>query len=138
MKALLPFLLVTASTIGGLWLSHPPSTPSPASESPPWTPPLNRTQETGRRIYLRRCAWCHGQQRDGFGPNTTRLAIPPSDFTTDDFRRTHPKNVLLDWLDSPRPRPAWLCPRWGATLTPPERNAVAEYILHRDMNGEAK
>ncbi|MBI3695955.1 MAG: cytochrome c [Acidobacteria bacterium] len=138
MKALLPFLLVTATTIGGLWLSRSPGSPPAPSESLPWTPPLNRTQETGRRIYLRRCAWCHGQQRDGYGTNAPRLAIAPPDFTTDDFRRAHSKSVLIDWLDHPRPRPAWLCPNWGATLTPPERNAVAEYVLSRDINGEAK
>ena len=128
MKGLLPFLLVTVTTIGGLWLSGPAVFP-PSSEPLPWTPPLTRIQETGRRIYLCRCGWCHGRDLDGFGPNATRLALPPPDLTTDDFRRTHPRTVLRDWLESPRPRPAWLCPNWGATLTLSERNAVAEYIL---------
>ncbi len=121
MRALLPYLFVTAATAGVLWLGWPSASPRPAAEPLPWTPPLNRARETGRRIYLRRCVWCHGPERDGFGLNATKLATPPPDL------RAHSKNTIRNWLAGRRPRPAPLCPDWSGTLTPPERNAVAEY-----------
>ena len=125
MKALLPFLLVTAATTGVLWLSRTPVAPSTAAEPLPWTPSLNRTQETGRRIYMRSCVWCHGQELDGFGLNATKLEIPPPDLTM------HSEGAVVDWLEGRRSRRAPLCPDWAGALTPVERRAVAQYLAAR-------
>jgi mono/diheme cytochrome c family protein len=127
MKALLPFLLVTAATIGVLWQSRAPATPTATAEPLPWTPSLHRTQESGRRIYLRSCVWCHGQERDGLGPNATRLVIPPPDLTT------HAEGAVVDWLEGRRSRRAPLCPDWAGALTPAERRAVAQYLAARRL-----
>ena len=108
-----------------------PRTPeaAPAVEPIPWGVQLDRTRESGRRIYLRRCAGCHGKEGDGFGINATKLETPPADFTSPQFRGAHPKGVILDWLEGRRPRPAPLCPNWRETLSLAESNAVAEYLL---------
>ncbi|MBI3666946.1 MAG: hypothetical protein HY236_12130 [Acidobacteria bacterium] len=129
MRAFLPFLAVALMTFGGFWVSRPPSTPAAPSEPIPWKPPLNRMQETGRRIYLHRCAWCHGKERDGFGLNATKLEIAPADFTAPQFRSTHSKAVLIDWLEGRRVRLAPFCPSWQETLAPAERDAVTDYLL---------
>lgn len=127
MKPLLPFLLVTTATIGALWLSRAPVAPTATAEPLPWTPSLSRTQQTGSRIYLRSCVWCHGQERDGLGLNATRLAIPPPDLTR------HSEGAVLDWLDGRRSRRAPLCPDWAGALTPAERRAVAQYLAARRL-----
>jgi mono/diheme cytochrome c family protein len=122
MKPLLPFLLVAAATVGVLWRARAPVAPAAASEPLPWTPPLDRTRETGRRIYERYCAWCHGRDRDGFGLNATKLATPPADLTSVS------KDAAVHWLADRRPRRAPLCPNWSSTLASQEREALAGYL----------
>lgn len=129
MRTSLAIVVMVLTTIGGVWVSRPPDAKGVAPEPIPWTPARNRTQETGRRIYLKRCAWCHGKERDGFGLNATKLGTPPADFTTPQFRNTHPKALLMEWASGKRPRPAPLCPNWQGTLAPAEIGAVAEYLL---------
>lgn len=128
MRILLPVLLVIATAIGGFWIRRPPAA-SAVGEPIPWSAQRNRTQESGRRIYVRRCAACHGKEGDGFGINATKLETPPTDFTSPQFRGHHPKSAILDWIEGRRPRPAPLCPGWGETLSAAERNALAEYLL---------
>lgn len=128
MKTLVPFLLVAAATLAGLWISRPPAEGDPPPAAPS-SPGLSRAQETGRRLYLRRCVWCHGAQGEGFGLNASRLETPPPDFTTRQFRSSHPKNAILDWLEDRRPRPNPLCPSWQSTLASAEKEAVTQYLL---------
>lgn len=38
--------------------------------------------ENGEKIYLERCAWCHGVEGEGDGPGAEMLVPPPRDFTS--------------------------------------------------------
>lgn len=42
--------------------------------------------ELGERVYLRRCAGCHGAKGDGNGPVAAMLTIKPRDFTSGIFK----------------------------------------------------
>jgi mono/diheme cytochrome c family protein len=95
----------------------------PAAESPPVRPALTRIQETGRRIYLRRCSACHGEQGDGSGRNSPNLTKPP------EFSRSLTRAAISDWLRGRRPRTAPECPDWQHTFSEAERRAVADYVL---------
>jgi mono/diheme cytochrome c family protein len=110
---MLPFLLLLASC-------HPTD---PATEPPPARPVLSRSQETGRRFYLRRCASCHGEQGDGTGRNSPNLT------KTAEFSRSLTVPAIADWLRGQRPRPAPECPDWQHTFSEAERRAVADYVL---------
>lgn len=100
-----------------------PSVDPPSTETAPARPALNRSQETGHRIYLRRCAACHGEQGDGTGRNSPNLTKPP------EFPRSLPHSAVVDWLRNRRPRAAPECPDWERTFSEAERRAVADYVL---------
>lgn len=52
-------------------------------------------RESGRRLYLRYCAPCHGEKGDGDGYATPHLFPRPRDFTTGKFKvRTTPSGAL--------------------------------------------
>jgi len=55
-----------------------PQTP-PRAEKLVWN--LSRMEESGRRLYVSVCAFCHGIEGDGFGINAPNLPLPPRDFT---------------------------------------------------------
>jgi mono/diheme cytochrome c family protein len=111
---MLPLLLLLASC---------GSADPPPVETPPVRPSLTRSQETGRRIYLRRCAGCHGEQGDGAGRNSPNLTKPT------EFPRSLAAAAIADWLRGKRPRPAPECPDWQHTFSQAERRAVADYVL---------
>ena len=95
----------------------------PAVEKPPARQALNRSQETGRRLYLRHCTACHGEQGDGTGRNSPNLTKPP------EFPRSLTQTAVTDWLGNRRPRAAPECPNWEHTFSEAERRAVADYVL---------
>lgn len=73
-----------------------------------WTPPPEYAKQknplpsspkilrAGERIYLKRCATCHGTKGDGEGISTLSLSTPPSDFT-DKRRMDRMSDGALFW-----------------------------------------
>lgn len=53
--------------------------PSAGAEPSPYR--LSRMEESGRRVYVSLCAYCHGASGDGFGLNASNLPVPPRDHT---------------------------------------------------------
>jgi mono/diheme cytochrome c family protein len=52
-------------------------------------------RESGKNLYLKNCAQCHGDKGDGEGYATLRLSPRPRDFTTGKFKvRTTPSGAL--------------------------------------------
>ena len=52
-------------------------------------------RESGKNLYLRNCAQCHGEKGDGAGYATPHLSPRPRDFTTGKFKvRTTPSGAL--------------------------------------------
>ena len=67
-------------------------------------------RRSGRELYLRHCALCHGERADGHGRRRHSLSTPPVDFTRPDWRaRTTPKDLFRVVREGVRgtPMPAW-------------------------------
>jgi len=53
-------------------------------------------RERGRRLFLARCALCHGERADGRGVRREGLGTSPRDFTDPSWRRrTSPRRVYF-------------------------------------------
>ena len=64
----------------------------------------------GHKLFLERCALCHGERGDGHGPRTEGLTRMPRDFTNAEWRRsTSPRRVFFAIREglSGTPMPEW-------------------------------
>src|SRR3990172_9080996 len=84
---LLP-MVIAMIVIGALW-PYPDELQNAAesAQAAP-APSLTRLEETGRRLYLSICSYCHGAEGDGFGVNAPNLAVPPRDHTDAAYMQT--------------------------------------------------
>jgi mono/diheme cytochrome c family protein len=106
----------------------------------PKDPPVNAVQEAfregelgtreseGRRVFVQRCATCHGPEGRGDGQNAYNLQPPPPD-----FRESLPELAEADRRRVIRGGTAALgrsalCPPWGRTLSESEIEAVLAYL----------
>jgi mono/diheme cytochrome c family protein len=72
---------------------------------------------TGREVYLRHCASCHGLEGRGNGPLAEALVMPPSDLTSLAQRNggRFDEAAVMGWIDGtrhlsahgPREMPVW-------------------------------
>jgi mono/diheme cytochrome c family protein len=78
------------------------------------------TVSAGRKLYMRYCASCHGQDARGNGPVAAALKTPPADLTG--IRARHgdrwPYTLLRDIIDGrpPRAHGPREMPIWGQKL----------------------
>jgi len=89
-------------------------------------------RESGRTLYVKNCAQCHGEKGDGEGYATPHLSPRPRDFTTGKFKiRTTPNGLLPIHQDLVnvlrRGMPYTSMPAWP-TLTDQEVSDLAYYI----------
>jgi len=89
-------------------------------------------RESGRRLYLKYCSQCHGEQGDGEGIATPHLDPRPRDFTTGRFKvRTTPSGTLPTHQDLVdiirRGMPYTSMPGWP-TLSDREVSDLAYFI----------
>jgi cytochrome c len=89
-------------------------------------------RESGRKLYLRDCAQCHGEQGDGAGYAAPHLSPRPRDFTTGKFKvRTTPSGALPTHQDLVniirRGMPYTSMPAWP-TLSAQDASDLAYFI----------
>ena len=89
-------------------------------------------RESGRALYLRNCAQCHGDDGDGAGYATPHLSPRPREFTLGNFKvRTTPNGQLPTHQDLVniirRGMPYTSMPAWP-TLTDQEVSDLAYYV----------
>ncbi|HEV8325746.1 MAG TPA: c-type cytochrome [Myxococcota bacterium] len=89
--------------------------------------------DTGRGVYNRACAACHGRAGNGKGPAARYLDPLPRDFTTGEYKfRTTPSGTLpteADLLRTVREGiPGTAMPAWKTHLTSYETRAVVAYV----------
>lgn len=101
------------------------------SAEEPWPP-------TGRELYVRYCASCHGMSGKGDGPVAASLSRPPSDLTTLAQQGRFDQANLMAIIDGRRVVPAHgtrEMPVWGAVFGAEfEDEPYAEYtvLLHAE------
>jgi mono/diheme cytochrome c family protein len=89
---------------------------------------LSSRESHGRRVFLQRCATCHGPEGRGDGQNAYNLQPPPPDFQASlpelavaDRRR------VIEGGTAALGRSA-LCPPWGRSLNESEVGALLAYL----------
>ncbi len=89
--------------------------------------------ELGKKVYYKRCVWCHGVEGGGDGPSADRLFTRPRNFIQGTFK--------IRWTDSgelPLDRnledtvknglPGSAMPAWGEFLSPDEIKSVVQFV----------
>jgi len=104
-----------------------------ADEDMPADPIQQDKLEAGKKVYFKRCVWCHGVEGVGDGPSHDRLFTKPRNFVQGTFK--------IRWTDSGElPRDQDLIntvthgltgsamPAWGDFLSKDEIEAVVQFV----------
>jgi mono/diheme cytochrome c family protein len=89
---------------------------------------LTAQQARGHRVFLQRCATCHGPQGRGDGQNAYNLQPPPPDFQ-ESLAKLSPadRRRIVEGGTAALGRSP-LCPPWGRTLGPDDVDAVLAWL----------
>ncbi|HXY38836.1 MAG TPA: cytochrome c [Vicinamibacteria bacterium] len=89
---------------------------------------LSAAQARGHRIFVQRCATCHGPQGHGDGQNAYNLAPPPPDFrqSLPHLSQADRRKVVESGTAALGRSP--LCPPWGRSLSGDEIDAVVAWL----------
>jgi len=94
------------------------------------SPGLTRIEETGKRTYVSICAYCHGENGDGFGLNASNLATPPRDHTDAAYMNSRSDEQLfaaIKYGGASQGKSA-LMPPWGGRLSEREISSLVAYV----------
>lgn len=125
---LLPLLAAFAAA----WRLGPQAQPSapPSIAAHSQRTGLTRVEETGKRLYVTICAYCHGVNGDGFGLNAPNLAVPPRDHTDASYMASRTDKQLfavIKYGGGAQGR-SNLMPPWGGRLSDREIAALVAYL----------
>jgi len=89
--------------------------------------------ELGKKVYFKRCVWCHGVEGAGDGPSADRLFTRPRNFTQGTFkiRVTDSGELPLDenLIDTVKNGlPGSAMPAWGEFLSKEEIKSVVQFV----------
>ena len=96
-------------------------------------PVLQDKLELGKKVYFKRCVWCHGVEGGGDGPSADRLFTRPRNFIQGTFkiRNTDSGELPLDesLLDTVKNGlPGSAMPAWGEFLSKAEIESVIQFV----------
>ena len=96
-------------------------------------PVLKDKLELGKRVYFKRCVWCHGVEGGGDGPSADRLFTRPRNFIQGTFkiRWTDSGELPLDrnLIDTVKNGlPGSAMPPWGEVLSEDEITSVVQFV----------
>ena len=98
--------------------------------------------EEGKKIYFRKCVWCHGVDGAGDGPGADRLWPRPRNFNAGTFKIRHTASGELPLFDPTKPTPGQndlfetvthglpgsAMPPWDGILTDQQRLQVLSFV----------
>jgi mono/diheme cytochrome c family protein len=89
---------------------------------------LSAQEARGHRVFLQRCATCHGPQGRGDGQNAYNLDPPPPDFQ-ESLAKLPPadRRKVIEGGTAALGRSA-LCPPWGRSLGPDDVDALLAWL----------
>jgi len=127
-QAIFLFLVLSATT---LWADEERAAQEAASSTPSAGPVSD--VEAGKKIYQKRCIFCHGVEGAGDGPASERLMPKPRDFTMGLFKYRTTTSGKLPTDDDlfkviTHGLPGTGMPKWDDLLTELQRRQVIQYI----------
>lgn len=121
--------------IAGLVIFLVASLPSTllAQEEQPADPIQKDKLELGKKVYFKRCVWCHGVEGEGNGPSADRLFTRPRNFIQGTFkiRWTDSGELPLDsnLIDTVKNGlPGSAMPAWGEVLSKEKIESVVQFV----------
>ena len=81
--------------------------------------------DPGRRLFLERCAICHGEDGDGTGPVGATLPLKPRDFRHEPLQWGNSQRSVVETVTRGR---QGVMPNFDEVLTAQEVNQVAAYV----------
>jgi len=104
-----------------------------AEEAQPADPIQQDKLELGKKVYFKRCVWCHGIEGEGNGPSADRLFTRPRNFIQGTFkiRWTDSGELPLDQnlIDTVKNGlPGSAMPSWSGILSEDEIEAVVQFV----------
>ncbi len=110
-----------------------PSTVLAEEEAQPADPILKDKLELGKKVYFKRCVWCHGIEGEGNGPSADRLFTRPRNFIQGTFkiRWTDSGELPLDsnLIDTVKNGlPGSAMPSWSGILSQDEIESVVQFV----------
>lgn len=120
------------AVLAGAWRLTPRAQPPTRASNalPSRSSGLTRVEETGRRLYVAICAYCHGVSGDGFGLNAPNLPVPPRDHTDPAYMNPLTDEQLFKVIKFGGPAVGKLAfmPPWGGRFSDREITALVAYI----------
>jgi mono/diheme cytochrome c family protein len=119
-------LVVATVTVTGCRAAPPPA--KDAVQEAFRDDALSAREARGHRVFLQRCATCHGTQGRGDGQNAYNLQPPPPDFQESlaklpvADRRKVIEGGTVSLGRSP------LCPAWGRSVAPDDVDALLAWL----------
>ena len=89
---------------------------------------LSAREARGHRVFLQRCATCHGPQGRGDGQNAYNLDPPPPDFQESLPRLSAAERRKVVEGGTAALGRSPLCPPWGRSLGPDDVDAVVAWL----------
>ncbi len=122
------FLIAAATVVSVPACRAPSKPPKNAVQEAFKEDALTAQQARGHRVFLQRCATCHGPQGRGDGQNAYNLQPPPPDFQ-ESLAKLSPadRRTVVERGTAARGRSP-LCPPWGRTLGPDDVDAVVAWL----------
>jgi mono/diheme cytochrome c family protein len=89
---------------------------------------LSARESEGKRVFVQRCATCHGAEGRGDGQNAYNLQPPPPDFQVSlPQLSVEDRRAVIEGGTAALDR-STLCPPWGRTLREEEVEALLAYM----------
>src|SRR5450432_553837 len=123
--AFLPFLCSWLSSAAAQEMALEKQWNAPPSQAQKKNPVATNESsvQAGRKIYLKRCAACHGTNGNGDGPDAVDLGLRPAKFS-DPKLRAEPDGALF-WKITAGKKPM---PDYGRRLSPTDRWNVINFL----------
>lgn len=92
--------------------------------------PLAEARSQGSQVYEHYCRICHGELGQGDGFNSTNLAVPPRDFSDEEFWKSATEDKLRAAITGGGTAvgKSVLMPAWGNTLSDEQVRTVIAYL----------
>jgi mono/diheme cytochrome c family protein len=127
---------VGVSLVLVVWSTAQEKKEAPAPSKTASAKPDEQAIEAGKKVYFRKCVWCHGEGGSGDGPGADRLWPRPRNFDQGTFKIRHTASGELPTDEDlfqtvTHGLPGSAMPSWDGILSEEERRNVIQFVKYR-------